>query len=147
MKCLTNRETRICSPRRLDEELDCVRKIFAINGYPPHVVNRTLRNALNPRPWCQCGILSILGPWRNRKPEPPQKLEAVVLCCGSLDVMAQEATSWDPGSIPGRDASFDFLESSGLLSGTWLQLGPDTLEVWKERKRKLSPGHQVEYHA
>ena len=50
MRCLTNRATRICSPRRLDDELDCIHKIFANNGYPPHVVNRTIRNALNPRP-------------------------------------------------------------------------------------------------
>ena len=50
VRCLTNRATRICSPRRLDDELDCIRKIFANNGYPPHVVNRTIRNALNPRP-------------------------------------------------------------------------------------------------
>ena len=36
--------------------------------------------------------------------------------------MAQEANSWDPGSIPGRDTSFDVPESSCLLSGPWLQL-------------------------
>ena len=48
VRCLTNRATRICSPRRLDEELDCIRNIFANNVYPPHV-NRTIRNALNPR--------------------------------------------------------------------------------------------------
>ena len=42
--------SRICSPRRLDDELDCIRKIFANIGYPQHVVNRTIRNALNPRP-------------------------------------------------------------------------------------------------
>ena len=50
VRCLTNRATRICSARRLDDELDCIRKIFANNGYAPHVVNRTIRNALNPRP-------------------------------------------------------------------------------------------------
>ena len=50
VRCLTNRATRICSPRRLDEELDCIRNIFTNNGYPPHIVNRTIRNALNPRP-------------------------------------------------------------------------------------------------
>ena len=36
--------------------------------------------------------------------------------------MAQEAKSWDPGSIPGRDTSFDVPESSCLLSGPGLQL-------------------------
>ena len=50
VRCLTNRAARICSPQRLVEELDCIRKILANNGYPPHVVNRTIRNALNPRP-------------------------------------------------------------------------------------------------
>ena len=50
VRCLTNRATTIFSPRQLDEELDCIRKIFANNGYPPHVVNRTIRNGLNPRP-------------------------------------------------------------------------------------------------
>ena len=45
VRCLTNRAARICSPQRLDEELDCIRKIFANNGYPLHVVNRTIRNA------------------------------------------------------------------------------------------------------
>ena len=36
--------------------------------------------------------------------------------------MAQEATSWDPVSIPGRNTSFDVPESSCLLSGPWLHL-------------------------
>ena len=35
--------------------------------------------------------------------------------------MAQEANSWDSGSIPGRDTPFDIPESSCLLSGLWLQ--------------------------
>ena len=36
--------------------------------------------------------------------------------------VGQEANSWDPGSIPGRDTSFDVPESSCLLSGPGLQL-------------------------
>ena len=36
--------------------------------------------------------------------------------------MAQQANSWDPGSIPGGNTSFDVPESSCLLSGPWLQL-------------------------
>ena len=35
--------------------------------------------------------------------------------------MAQEANSWDPSSILGRDTSFDVPESSCLLSGPGLQ--------------------------
>ena len=35
--------------------------------------------------------------------------------------MAQEANSGDPGSIPGRDTSFDVPESSCRLSGPGLQ--------------------------
>ena len=50
VRCLTNRAAQICSPQRLDEELDCIRKIFANKGYPPHVVNLTIRTALNRRP-------------------------------------------------------------------------------------------------
>ena len=46
----------------------------------------------------------------------------VVSCYSGLAVMAQEAKSWDPGSIPGRDTSFDVPESSCLLSGPGLQL-------------------------
>ena len=41
--------------------------------------------------------------------------------------MAQEAKSWDPGSIPGRDTSLDVPESSCLLSGPGLQ--PDSRYV------------------
>ena len=53
----------------------------------------------------------------------------VVSCCGGLAVMAQEAKSWDPGSIPGRDTSFDVPEFSCLLSGPGLQ--PDSRYTWK----------------
>ena len=42
-------------------------------------------------------------------------------CRGGLVVMAHEASSWDPGSIPGRNTSFDVPESSYLLSGPLLQ--------------------------
>ena len=51
----------------------------------------------------------------------------VVSCCGGLAIMAQEANSWDPGSIPSRDTSFDDPESSCLLSGPGLQWNPVTL--------------------
>ena len=43
--------------------------------------------------------------------------EPVGSCCGGLAVMAQETNSLDPGSIPGRDTSFDVPEYSCLLSG------------------------------
>ena len=46
----------------------------------------------------------------------------MVSCWGGLAIMAQEANYWDPGSIPGRDTSFDVPESSCLLSGPGLQL-------------------------
>ena len=49
--------------------------------------------------------------------------------------MAQQTNSWDPGSIPGRDTSFDVPEFSCLLSGAWLQLesGPSrTLSAGEE---------------
>ena len=49
-------------------------------------------------------------------------VRSVVSCCSGLPVMAQEAKSWDPGSIPSRDTSFDVPESSCLLSGPGLQL-------------------------
>ena len=45
-----------------------------------------------------------------------------VSCCGGLAVMAQEANFWDPGSIPGRNTSFDVPESSCFLSGPGFQL-------------------------
>ena len=46
----------------------------------------------------------------------------VVSCCGGRAALAQEANSWDPGSLTGRDTSFDVPESSCILSGPWLQL-------------------------
>ena len=46
----------------------------------------------------------------------------MVSCCGGLAVVAQEANSWDPGSIPGRDTSVYVPESSWPLSGPWFQL-------------------------
>ena len=56
----------------------------------------------------------------------------VVYCCGGL--AAQEANSWDPGSIPGRDIFFDVPESSCLLSGPWLQL--DSRHKWGESRKR-----------
>ena len=62
----------------------------------------------------------------NRNPETRPKSSVAraggISCCGGLAVMAQEANSWDPSSILGRDTSFDVLESSCLLSAPWLQL-------------------------
>ena len=49
--------------------------------------------------------------------------------------MAQEANSWDSGSIPGRDTSFDVPESSCLLSGLWLQ--PDRFRYNVEHRNVL----------
>ena len=64
-----------------------------------------------------------MGPC-NRNPEIRQKLcgvaRLVVSCCGGLVVMAQEANSWDPGSIPGRE---HFLTS---LSRPVTSLAPDS---------------------
>ena len=95
----------------------------------------------------------------NRNPETRQKAlwrGPVVSCCGVLAVMAQEANSWDPGSIPGRDTSFDVPESSCLLStlapaadsnwipvtvailrkGLWTQLGLVAVEEGVQARSK-----------
>ena len=69
--------------------------------------------------------LNIINSNSNSKPWNTSKAlwrAPVVSCCGGLAIMAQEAKSWDPGSIPGRDTSFDVPESSCLLSGPGLQL-------------------------
>ena len=57
---------------------------------------------------------SVEEPWNTSK---ALWRGPVVSCCGGLAVMAQESISWDPGSIPGHDTSFDVPESSCLLSG------------------------------
>ena len=51
--------------------------------------------------------------------------------------MAQEANSWDPSSILGRDTSFDVPESSCLLSGPGLQLDSrySLLATWRRAVR------------
>ena len=74
-------------------------------------------------------ILGVRWNWRDAmcvtgtlKHVKAQRCGPVVSFCGGLAVMAQEANSWDPGSIPGRDTSFDVPESSCLLSGPGLQL-------------------------
>ena len=41
---------------------------------------------------------------------------------GGLAIMAQKTNSWNPGSIPGRDTSFDVHEFSCLLSDPGLQM-------------------------
>ena len=86
----------------------------------------------------------------NRNPETRQKLGGAGRWYRAAVVMAQEADSWDvgPGSIPGRDTSFDVPESSCLLSGPWLQLesrykGPQSESQTQESKTQnfeLSPG-------
>ena len=59
----------------------------------------------------------------------------IVLRC-SQAVMMQEANSWDPGSILGRDTSFDVPESSCLLSGPGLQLDSRYRCTWLVSFRK-----------
>ena len=70
-------------------------------------------------PYMSGKAFNVTGTWNTSK---ALWRGPVVSCCSDLAVMAQEANSWDSGSIPGRDTSFDVPESSCLLSGPWLQL-------------------------
>ena len=54
IKTLTHRAMMICSPENLDSELKQLKKLFADNGYPEHLVNKIMSSYVaraNPTVW------------------------------------------------------------------------------------------------
>ena len=87
---------------------------------PKHVLQKHERNEqLEIKFWLDFNFPRVTGAWNTSKAlwRCP-----VVSGYDGLAILAQEANSWDPGSIPGRNTSFDVPESSFLLSGPWIQL-------------------------
>ena len=50
VKCLAERAKRICTHDQLQKELAIISKIFQGRGYPTAVVDRTIRQVMQPRP-------------------------------------------------------------------------------------------------
>jgi len=46
VRCLVNRAHRICSPSKLSSELEFLKQMFEMNGYPEHVINRFVTTKL-----------------------------------------------------------------------------------------------------
>ena len=68
IKSLTSRAKRICSPSMLEAEVAKLTDIFVKNGYPAHIVDRTIRQVLqtsstvrNKEEGQQCASLKL--PW------------------------------------------------------------------------------------
>ena len=76
VKCLANRAKKICSPNRLEEELDQIRKILTNNGYPLIVINKIIDQALLPRQPVfgpkPCPVYLTL-PWKGDRPSETLK--------------------------------------------------------------------------
>ena len=47
ISCLLKRAIKICSPERLDNEIDKLKSIFLNLGYPEYIVNRTIKRTLD----------------------------------------------------------------------------------------------------